>query len=45
MSAPAAPARAGWFGSFGGRFVPETVIAALDELETAICGKRPVAHA
>jgi tryptophan synthase beta chain len=28
-------ARAGTFGPFGGRYVPETVIAALDELETA----------
>ena len=26
---------AGWFGDFGGRFVPETLIAALDELEAA----------
>ncbi|MDP7071061.1 MAG: tryptophan synthase subunit beta [Phycisphaerales bacterium] len=25
----------GWFGSFGGRFVPETLVAALDELDAA----------
>lgn len=25
----------GWFGPFGGRFVPETIVPALDELETA----------
>jgi tryptophan synthase beta chain len=23
----------GWFGRFGGRFVPETLIEALEELE------------
>jgi tryptophan synthase beta chain len=28
-------ARAGAFGRFGGRYVPETVVAALDELEAA----------
>jgi tryptophan synthase beta chain len=28
----ASPASAGWFGPFGGRFVPETLVAALDEL-------------
>ncbi len=27
--------RAGYFGSFGGRYVPETLIHALDELESA----------
>ncbi len=27
--------RRGYFGDFGGRFVPETLIAALDELESA----------
>ena len=27
--------RAGWFGAFGGRFVPEVLIPALDELEAA----------
>ena len=26
------PAAPGWFGRFGGRFVPETLVAALDEL-------------
>ena len=25
----------GWFGEFGGRYVPETLVAALDELERA----------
>jgi tryptophan synthase beta chain len=36
VSAPAEPLprpRAGAFGRFGGRFVPETLVAALDELE------------
>ncbi|MGH7550039.1 MAG: pyridoxal-phosphate dependent enzyme, partial [Gemmatimonadota bacterium] len=33
MSETASTTRAGYFGSYGGRFVPETVIAALDELE------------
>ena len=27
--------RAGWYGEFGGRFVPETLIQALDQLEEA----------
>ncbi|MGA0287824.1 MAG: pyridoxal-phosphate dependent enzyme, partial [Phycisphaerales bacterium] len=27
------PAPGGWFGEFGGRFVPETLIAPLEELE------------
>ena len=26
---------AGWFGEFGGRYVPETLVAALDQLEQA----------
>ncbi|MBJ7333783.1 MAG: tryptophan synthase subunit beta, partial [Thermoleophilia bacterium] len=30
------PDELGRFGEFGGRFVPETVMAALDELEAAI---------
>ncbi|MDX1622536.1 MAG: tryptophan synthase subunit beta [Gemmatimonadota bacterium] len=34
MSRPGTTPR-GYFGAFGGRFVPETVIAALDELESA----------
>ena len=25
----------GWFGQFGGRYVPETLIPALEELEAA----------
>ncbi|MGH7572028.1 MAG: tryptophan synthase subunit beta [Gemmatimonadota bacterium] len=35
MSGSSSTTRAGYFGPYGGRFVPETVIAALDELETA----------
>ena len=31
----ALPDRRGFFGRFGGRFVPETLMAALDELESA----------
>jgi len=30
----------GWFGSFGGRYVPETLIPALDELEEAYAAAR-----
>jgi tryptophan synthase beta chain len=30
---PADPDARGWFGSFGGRFVPETLVAALEELD------------
>jgi tryptophan synthase beta chain len=33
-------ARAGWFGEFGGRYVPETLIAALDELTDAYAAAR-----
>ncbi|MGZ8831007.1 MAG: tryptophan synthase subunit beta, partial [Thermoanaerobaculia bacterium] len=29
------PDRAGYFGQFGGRYVPETLMAALDEFEAA----------
>ncbi|HBZ96707.1 MAG TPA: tryptophan synthase subunit beta, partial [Phycisphaerales bacterium] len=25
----------GWFGEFGGRYVPETLVAALDQLDEA----------
>ena len=32
--------RPGWFGPFGGRFVPETVIHALDELDEAFRAAR-----
>ena len=32
---PAVPTEAGRFGDFGGRYVPETLIPALEELETA----------
>jgi tryptophan synthase beta chain len=31
----ALPDRKGYFGQFGGKYVPETLMAALDELETA----------
>jgi tryptophan synthase beta chain len=34
------PDRAGHFGPFGGQFVPETVMAALEELERAYAGAR-----
>src|SRR5215469_14020022 len=30
-----APRDGGWFGDYGGRFVPETLVPALDELEAA----------
>ncbi|MEV6599511.1 tryptophan synthase subunit beta [Actinoplanes sp. NPDC051346] len=35
MSAPALPDVAGHFGRFGGRFVPEALVRALDELDAA----------
>jgi tryptophan synthase beta chain len=37
MSGPASPSadRPGYFGAFGGRYVPETLVFALDELERA----------
>jgi tryptophan synthase beta chain len=35
MNPSSLPTRDGWFGAFGGRFVPETLMAPLDELETA----------
>jgi tryptophan synthase beta chain len=35
MNARAFPDRRGFFGEFGGRFVPETLMAALDEFENA----------
>lgn len=35
MSAPAMPDLAGHFGRFGGRFVPEALVRALDELDAA----------
>ncbi|HVE72911.1 MAG TPA: tryptophan synthase subunit beta [Thermoanaerobaculia bacterium] len=34
----ALPNRKGFFGQYGGKFVPETLMAALDELETAYRG-------
>ncbi|MGA7884714.1 MAG: tryptophan synthase subunit beta, partial [Acidobacteriaceae bacterium] len=35
MAAPASQSIAGRFGPYGGRYVPETLVAALDELEHA----------
>ncbi|HEV7920332.1 MAG TPA: pyridoxal-phosphate dependent enzyme, partial [Thermoanaerobaculia bacterium] len=35
MTTPSLPDRHGYFGNFGGRFVPETLMAALDEFEAA----------
>ena len=35
MSAPTMPDARGRFGEYGGRFVPETLVPALDELEAA----------
>ncbi|MCU1246842.1 MAG: tryptophan synthase, beta subunit, partial [Acidobacteria bacterium] len=35
MTAAAFPDRRGYFGAFGGKYVPETLMAALDELESA----------
>ena len=37
MSAPNGPPppREGWYGRYGGRFVPETLVAPLDELDSA----------
>jgi len=35
MTVPATMTEAGRFGRFGGRYVPETLIPALDELEAA----------
>ena len=35
MSEAASPNDGGWFGDFGGRFVPEVLMGALDELERA----------
>jgi len=34
------PDRRGYFGEFGGKYVPETLMAALDEFETAYRGLR-----
>ncbi len=38
------PDARGWFGSFGGKFVPETLMGALEELETAFkeAGRDPL---
>jgi tryptophan synthase beta chain len=36
MSAPSGPVREGYFGEFGGRFVAETLMPALDELTRAV---------
>ncbi|MSR36551.1 MAG: tryptophan synthase subunit beta [Gemmatimonadetes bacterium] len=40
MASGAATERAGRFGPYGGRYVPETLIAALDELERAYAEAR-----
>ena len=32
--------RAGWFGAYGGRFAPETLVPALSELERAFAAAR-----
>ena len=34
-NSPSLPDQRGRFGMFGGKFVPETLMAALDELESA----------
>ncbi len=34
------PDRRGYFGAYGGKFVPETVMSALEELEKAYCSIR-----
>jgi len=33
-------ARRGWFGPYGGRFVPETLVPALDEIEAGFKAAR-----
>ncbi|MGZ3419134.1 MAG: tryptophan synthase subunit beta [Polyangiales bacterium] len=38
------PARLGWFGAFGGRFVAETLVPALEELERAYLEVLPSAE-
>ena len=35
MTTPSLPDARGRFGAYGGRFVPETLVPALDELEAA----------
>ena len=40
MTGPSVAARPGWFGAFGGRFVPETLIPALEELTEAWAAAR-----
>ena len=35
MTAPTSARRPGRFGDYGGRYVPETLVPALDELEAA----------
>ena len=40
----AAGARAGRFGVYGGRYVPETLMAALEELERPTRRRRPTPH-
>ncbi len=47
MTIEARPDKAGHFGRFGGRFVPEALVAALDDLTTAwaACKADPAFHA
>ena len=40
-STPTAPAAGAWSATFGGRYVPETLMAALEQLETAYDGAPP----
>ncbi|CAG0951007.1 partial Tryptophan synthase beta chain, partial [Anaerolineae bacterium] len=40
MSRMLAKSRTGYYGRYGGRFVPETLVAALDEVERAFVEAR-----
>ncbi len=40
MTLTSTPPKPGYFGAFGGRFVPETLVHALDELEAAYAAAR-----
>jgi tryptophan synthase beta chain len=42
MTAPAFPAGIGHFGPYGGRFIPEALVKALDQLESAYQQERQV---
>ena len=41
MQSPPSPLGTGWYGSFSGRFVAETLIHALDELAEAAARVAP----